>query len=316
MNEMNRYYAGSTVILQKQARRHAALIAFVSMAAASPVAAQQRIEIRRAADPELSVRLNGSFSMLRIVGWSKDSLVVVGTVPTGARFDGGVSGSPTQPARAAKFFLEQPGLNDQATGTLEVYVPQRARFWSKAGTARIEASGVTGGLDLNIVGGSVTVSGNPRELNVESMDGSVQVTGTPSWMRIKTATGDITITGSSEDAGITTISGNTRVAGGPFERARIESVTGATSFSADVARSATLTIDSHSGLIEYFPGPKTGLEIEANTVAGKIENGLSKQRPIAGREGRGEELALRLGDADARVILRSFKGNIRLGTAR
>lgn len=294
----------------------AALCTLVVLVVVTPAGAQQRIEIRRAADPELSVRLNGSFSLLRIIGWNKDSLVIVGTIPKGARFDGGAAGAPPQPARSAKFFLEQPLAEDQASGTLDVYVPQRSRFWSKAGTARIEASGVTGGLDLNIVGGNVSVSGSPRELNIESMDGSVQVTGSPSWMRIKTATGDVTVTGASEDAVVTTISGNTRITGGPFERARIESVTGATVFSADVARAASLTIDSHSGLIEYLPGPKANPEIEANTITGKIENGINRQRPIAGREGRGEELALRLGNADARVILRSFKGNIRLGISR
>ena len=36
-------------------------------------------------------------------------------------------------------------------------------------------SDVTGGLDVNIVGGSITVRGSPRELRAESMDGAVTV---------------------------------------------------------------------------------------------------------------------------------------------
>jgi hypothetical protein len=279
---------------------------------AAPATAQQKIDMRRAATPEMSMRLSGAFGSLKVVGWAKDSIVITGTLPKGARVDGGLGGTGNAPTSGGKFYVEQPLGTGEATGSIEIYLPERARFWSKAGTARIDVSGISGGLDLNIVGGSITVTGNPRELNVESMDGSVEITGSPSWMRVKTATGDITMRGSSEDAAFTSISGTTRISDGRFERARVESVTGATHFSADIARSGTLTLDSHSGALEFIPTMKSGIEIEAHTITGRIENGVSKQRPIAGREGRGEELALRLGSADARATLRSFKGNIRL----
>jgi hypothetical protein len=278
---------------------------------AAPLGAQQKIEIRRAASPELSMRLSGSFASLRVVGWARDSLVIVGTLPKGARFDGGV-GPAGGPARSGKYFVEEPGGSGEPSGTLEVYLPESARFWSKAGTANISASGITGGLDLNIVGGSITVAGNPRELNIESMDGKVEITGSPTWMRVKTATGDITMRGSSEDAAFTTVSGTTNISDGAFERVRVESVTGSSRFAADIARAGVLTMDSHSGALELVPGVKSGIEIEANTITGRIENGVSKNRPISGREGRGEELAVRLGSADARATLRSFKGTIRL----
>lgn len=283
---------------------------------ATAAGAQQKIELRRAASPEMSARISGAFGSLKVVGWSKDSIVILATLPKGARFDGGIGGTGNAPTRGAKFYIEQPAGSAEATGDVVVYLPERARFWSKAGTARMEVSGVSGGLDLNIVGGSITVTGNPRELNVESMDGTVEITGSPSWMRVKTATGDITMRGSSEDAAFTTVSGTSRISDGSFERARVESVTGDVFFSADLARSGTLTIDSHSGALEFSPTMKSGIEIEANTITGRIENGLSKQRPIAGREGRGEELALRRGNADARATLRSFKGNIRLNFNR
>lgn len=291
--------------------RRSILRSLALAALAAPLGAQQKIEVRRAAAPDLSMRLSGTFASLRIVGWTRDSLVIVGTIPKGARFDGGV-GPAGAPARSGKFFVEEPGGSGEPSGTIEIYLPERARLWSKAGTATISASGITGGLDLNIVGGSITVTGNPRELNIESMDGKVEITGSPAWMRVKTATGDITMRGSSEDAAFTTISGITTISDGTFERVRVESVTGASRFAGELARSGVLTMDSHSGALEIVPSPKSGIEIEANTITGRIENGVSKARPITGREGRGEELAVRLGSADARATLRSFKGTIRL----
>ena len=184
-------------------------------------------------------------------------------------------------------------------------------MWAKSGSASIDVTGVLGGLDLNIVGGSVTVSGNPRELNIESMDGGVTVTGAPTWMRAKTATGDVTIKGSCTDLGVTSVSGTVTVRDGVFERARVETVTGNVTFGAGVGRAGTLLIDSHSGTIELLLG-KASLDIEATTITGSITNSVSTRRPTPGREGRGEELTLSLGTGDARATLRSFKGNIRL----
>ena len=48
------------------------------------------------------------------------------------------------------------------------------------------------------------------------------------------------------------------------------------------------------------------------TITGRITNSVTTRRPTLGRDGRGEELALSLGTGEARVTLRSFKGNIRL----
>ena len=38
-------------------------------------------------------------------------------------------------------------------GSLELFVPVGATVWAKSGSATIDVTGITGGLDLNIVGG-------------------------------------------------------------------------------------------------------------------------------------------------------------------
>jgi hypothetical protein len=276
---------------------------------AAPVAAQQKVDVRRAVAPNVYVRLNGTFTTLRVNGWQKDSLVMVGTLPKESRFEPAMGGPGGAPATGVKFYIE--GTPSASAGTLELFVPTGATVWAKSGSATIEVNGITGGLDLNIIGGAVAVNGNPRELNIESMDGNVSVTGAPTWMRAKTASGNVTVRGSSTDLGITTVSGIVTVRDGVFERTRLESVTGNVTFGAGVGRAGTLLIDSHSGTIELLVG-KASLDIEATTITGTISNSLSTRRPTPGREGRGEELTLSLGTGDARVTLRSFKGNIQL----
>ncbi|MGQ0767559.1 MAG: DUF4097 family beta strand repeat-containing protein [Gemmatimonadota bacterium] len=268
--------------------------------------------VREALAADASIRINGAFVSLRIVGWARDSIVITGNIPKGARFDGGVAarGVGGSLPRGAKFYVEQQA--GQPTAALEMFVPSRARVWAKAPDAQIDVSGPSGSMDLNIIGGSITVTSSPAELNIESMDGSVTVVGSPAWMRVKTASGDVTVRGSSEDAAITSVSGTLRISDGRFDRVRLETVTGNVVWSADQVRAGTLTVDTHSGGIEFLAPSTPGADVDAITITGRIENGLSSRKPIAGRQGRGEELALQMGQGESRTVLRSFKGNIRL----
>jgi hypothetical protein len=271
--------------------------------------AQKSIEIRRAVTPTASIRISGAFAELSIHGWKKDSTVITGSIPSDARFDGGFVTSPT-PSTGAKYYMETP--SGVPSGKLDLYVPAGARVWAKSGSAKIDVEGVTGGLDLNIIGGSVHVAGDPHELTVESMDGSVTVEGSPSWARLKTATGDIAYSGNGDDAGLTTISGTIQVMSGRFERARIESVTGTVQFAGMVAHGGSLDIDTHSGAIDVWMSPKLGADFDVASVAGTIENTLTNRQAIPGREGRGQEIGFTMGGGGARVYIRTFKGAIRL----
>lgn len=291
-------------------RLAAAFLAATTLAVPLAAGAQQKVDVRRAVTRDVYVRLNGAFSSLRVTGWDKDSLVMTGNLPRESQFEPAMGVAGGAPVAGVKFYIEG-SASGNASGSLELFVPVGATVWAKSGSATIDVTGITGGLDLNIVGGSITVSGKPRELNIESMDGSVTVSGAPGWMRAKTASGDITIRGSCTDLGITTVSGIVTIRDGSFERTRVESVTGNVTFGAGVSRAGSLLIDTHSGIIELQVG-KASLDIDATTITGTITNNLTSRRPTPGREGRGEELTVSLGIGDARATLRSFKGNIRL----
>jgi DUF4097 and DUF4098 domain-containing protein YvlB len=296
------------------------VIALIALAlltvSASGAAAQTKIDIHRAAKPNVSMRLSGAFASVKVIAWQHDSIAITGAIGAGSRFEGGpleVSG----PLGGMKMFVEASNEASVASNKIEMRVPRGARVWIKAGSADVDVQGVAGGLDLNIVGGSVMVSGKPRELIVESMDGSVSFTGDAAFAKIKTATGHITFVGRGEDMTITTVSGIIAVDGGgrdPIERARLESVTGSITFAADIKRGGDIRFDTHSGAIELRLVPRAEVEIDAATVTGSIENRWNHQRPIAGREGRGMELGTSSGTGGARVQVRSFKGNLRVTT--
>jgi hypothetical protein len=275
-------------------------------------AARVGIERRGAIASDASIRISGAISSLRIIGWDRDSLVITGTMPQGWRFDGGVASGTLGHGRGAKFFVEAPTEVFPTGAAIEMRVPTRARVWAKSGSADIEVSGVSGGLDLNLVGGSVTVNSAPRELNIESMDGAVRVLAGAAWLRVKTATGDIEVVGGSEDVGLSTVSGTIRVGTGRYERGKFETVTGDVVYQGDVGYKGSVDLTTHSGRVDLRLSQPPGLELDAATVTGMIENTLTKNRPIPGREARGMELGFSSGNGDTRIMIRSFKGNITL----
>jgi hypothetical protein len=285
----------------------------LSLAPLAMVASQQRVDIHRAATPNVSVRLAGAFSSMKVIGWDSDSIALTGAIGAGSRMDGGPSGT-SGPVQGLKFYIEAAEGASIAPNRLELRVPRQARVWIKAGSADVEASGITGGLDLNIVGGSVRVNSKARELLIESMDGNVTAGGDFAYARIKTATGDISLEGRFEDLSATSVSGGITVGDGSAERARFESVTGPITFAATVSRGGDVRFDTHSGAIELRLARGAPLEVDAHSMTAQIANQWTATRPVAGREGRGMELATSSGLGGARVSVRSFKGSVRLVT--
>ena len=294
-------------------RRSVLPIALALVALALPSAqAQQKVDIRRAAAPDVSVRLSGAFVSLRITASPVDSIVLTGAVGAGSRFEGGALNSEG-PVKGMKFYVDGPMDPGVSSNRFELRVPRGARVWVKTGSADIESNGVAGGLDLNVIGGSVRVNGKPRELLVESMDGSVHFSGFADFARVKTATGNIVLEGGGEDLTFTTVSGIIQAANGDraLQRARFESVTGPITFTGELPRGADLRFDTHGGAIELRLG-RSPVEMDVATMTGTIENTLSSHRPVAGREGRGMELSSSSGMGAARVEVKSFKGNVRI----
>jgi DUF4097 and DUF4098 domain-containing protein YvlB len=286
---------------------------FLDAAAPSRVGAQVPVERRRAVTPTASLRMMGGFGELRIIGWEKDSVVVVGKLPQGTRLEGNFGGTAdNSPASGMKMFVELPDEAQSAQARLTMYIPQGARLWVKGGSADVTATGVTGSLDINVIGGSVQVTGSPRELTIEAMDASVRVNGSPEWVRAKTATGDIAFVGGSGDATLSTVSGTIHLSGGKVERAKLETITGGVTFAGDLSKQSSLDVNTHSGAIEIAIPRSSSAFLDVASMVGTIDNALTGRPAIAGREHRGQEIGVQVGDGSSRIYVRTFKGNVKL----
>ena len=273
---------------------------------ASPLAAQKKIERKIPLGMEGAFRIMNMVGSVRVHGWSKDTVLIRGTLAAGDQFyaGGGYTG--------AKMFIESANEREPKPTNLEIWVPARVRLWIKTATANIDVEGVDGGLDLYTVSATIDVTANPRELNAEAIDGDIHIAGSPVWLRAKTASGVITFRGGSSDAGLSTVSGLIKVEGGVFERTKVETVTGNVSFNGRLDRSGTFDFDTHSGSIDIAIPDNTDASFSVVTIAGSINNNLSRTIPAAGRFGRGSELNTETGQGGAKITVRTFKGAVTL----
>ena len=171
------------------------VVAIATMATA--LHAQQKVLAGYSTTSNASVRLFAAVGTVQVIGWERDSVELSGTVAADSRVALGAPSS--RKLEGLKVFIEAATEQSGREGTLTMRVPRGARVWVKTGSAHIAVSDVDGGLDLNVVGGSIDVRGSPRELRAESMDGAVTVDGAPEWMRVKTATGDIVLRGGGQN---------------------------------------------------------------------------------------------------------------------
>lgn len=272
----------------------------------SALLAQKQIERRLPLGMEGAIRISNMVGSVVVHGWTKDTVLVRAALASGDQlFSGGTY-------TGIKMFVESASEREAKPSRLEVWVPSRVRLWIKTATASIDVSGVDGGLDLYVVSGSIDVAGNPRELNAEAIDGDIHINATTPWVRAKSATGSIVFQGASSDAAFTTVSGAIKVAGGVFERTKIETVTGSITFSGHLDRSGSFDFDTHSGAIDIAIPDRTAATFSVVSIAGKIANSLTRAAPVAGRFGRGSELTTETRDGGAKVTVRTFKGTVTL----
>ncbi|HEU4748981.1 MAG TPA: hypothetical protein VFS56_10800 [Gemmatimonadaceae bacterium] len=287
----------------------AVMILLAAVVSATSASAQQKLERRLALGMEGALRIHNMVGSVIVHGWNKDTVLVRGAVGAGDQLymGGGYTG--------VKMFVESSSERNPKPTRLEVWVPARVKLWVKTATANIDVSGVSGGLDLYVVSGTIDVTGTPRELNAEAIDGDIHIAGSPPWLRAKSASGAITFRGASADAALSTVSGAIRVEGGLFERTRIETVTGNITFAGHLDRSGVFNFDSHGGTVSIAIPEKTNASFAVVTIAGTIDNQLSRTRAVAGRFGRGQELVAEIGAGGAKVNVRTFKGPVTIRRA-
>jgi hypothetical protein len=280
------------------------LVAALALAAV-PLSAQQKIDRRIAIAPDASIRITNMAGITRVTGWDHDSIAVTGSIAPGAGFYFGGKGP------VAKMGVERRDetLADPGS-TLEVKVPRNARIWIKSGTANIEVTGLRGEAECASVSGSIRVEGSLTLLIAESMEGNLNASGPMDVVRLKGGAGTITIRGPRGDVMASTVGGAIVAMDGAVVRAHLETVSGTIAYDGSVDPRGTLESVTHSGDVTLRLPSDISAEFDLESFDGAIFFGLMARG--AEKPFRGKPMSFTTGEGGSHVMVRSFKGEIRI----
>ena len=290
-------------------RAFAGFVLTASLAGAPTAAAQrpagETIARGTAVDADVSIRVFNLAGSIRVTGWDRDSIAVTGTIaPGGGRFFMGGG------RRGVKIGVETPteDVTETAPATLELLVPAGARVWLKGSATAMTVTAMRGELDLSTISGAVSVAGAPSQVSAESMSGRIEIAAQAPIVRAKTADGEIVLRGVGGDIVATSVSGAIRILGARGVVAgRIESVSGAVTFSGAVERGGSLDLQTHDAPIDVTFAAGQSAVVDVSAFRGRFTNGLAlAKRGAANKWTR----RFTLGAGEGQVAIRSLKGDV------
>jgi len=250
-------------------------------------------------------KIFNSRGSVRVVGWDHDSVLVRGRVGAPGSFGAGGD------TLGLKISVDDPLHGAPPPTSLVIYLPRRARATIKAVNADVDVTGIGGW--IYTITGSTHVSGSISAMEIESMRGAVDVNARTPWLRVRGGDGPVVIRGSPEDADVSTITGSLDIAATGVVRGQFGSVSGPVHFRGTVASGGIYEFSNHSGETVLTLPADVSAVLALSNVTGRIESDLPAMRPAARTA---QSLHVTLGRGDAQIIVRSFKGPIRVEPER
>jgi DUF4097 and DUF4098 domain-containing protein YvlB len=287
--------------------KRAAFVLAAVLAGPAWLSAETPVDERRPAAPDAKVSIENMSGSVKVTGWNQAEVQVKGTVGEGAEltFDG--------PAQNLRIEVEaEHGSPMGIKSDLEVSVPAGASVSIEGFQATISIAGVTGPVSAETVNGSITHTGASKAVELQSVNGSIDVTKAGGRIQAEAVNAPVTIRECSGDLEASTVNGKLLVAGGSYERAKLETVSGGVRFEAGLSPKATLGVESVSGPVDLLFAAAFGAEFSVSTFSGDIVNELGPAAEKHNKWSPGKELSFTSGSGGARVTVETLSGAVNI----
>lgn len=285
---------------------------------AGPAPAQERVEQRRPASRDGTVKITNAAGSVRVTGWDRDTVVVTGTL--GSEVEE-LEFTTDERASRVRVVLAREHRTRRVTGTdLEVRVPESSHVAVRTAAGGIEIVGVRGAIDLESVAGDLEVHSNPRFTYARSVSGDIELRGTSKLVRAHTISGAITVRRAPGYLDVSSVSGDLRVTGLEVWEGKMTSVSGDLFFEGGFDSGGSFYLESNSGTVTLDLAAHVSADFEVTTFGGPVEfeGAIEATAPAevvaagSGRLGERRELSLSTGGGGALVRIKTFKGALRI----
>jgi DUF4097 and DUF4098 domain-containing protein YvlB len=287
--------------------KRAALVLTAVLAGPAWVSAQTPVDQKRPAAADGKVTIENMSGSVKVTGWDRAEVQVKGTVGKGGEltFDGSEKETTIE--------VEAEHGNPMGIKSdLDVFVPAGSSVSIEGFQASISVAGVTGSVSAETVNGSITQTGAAKDVELQSVNGAIDVTKASGRLKAEAVNGTVTVRDASGELEASTVNGKLLVAGGSFDRAALESVSGGVRFEAGVSSRATLSVESVSGSVELFLHAGLGADFTVSTFSGAITNELGPAAEKTSRWTPEKELTFTTGSGGARISVETLSGAINI----
>ena len=235
-----------------------ALVVAVVLAISGTAWAAQPVDEARPASAGGFVGVYASTGAVRVVGWNRGEVRVTGRLGEEAdRLDFASDG------RQAEIRVIPGRSGNPSRAELEIHIPEGSRVEISGGMLDVDASSVTGLLNVAVDSGRVRISGQPQEAGVRSRGGRVEVSTSGTRVQVETSLAMIALQAESGEVLASTVNGKISLDGEHLVGA-LRSVSGNIEVSTKASR---IQVQTGSGCVSLHG---EGGEADVSTMSGSI----------------------------------------------
>jgi DUF4097 and DUF4098 domain-containing protein YvlB len=285
-----------------------ASVAVALLIGAAAALAGERVDQKRPASRDGVVEINNVAGSVRISGWDRDEVAVVGTLGRGTER---LEFSGTDGRTILRVVVPRRSRNVDGSD-LEISVPRASRVEVETVSADVTVADIAGRLVAESVSGEIVVHCSSPEVDLKTVSGSLKVAAPAARVHAKTVSGRVEVRGVKGDIDVGSVSGAVTVSAEGVKNCRLETTSGPISLDGSLAPGGRVDANTVSGSIELRLPPDVSAEIEASTFSGDIDNELGPKARRTSEYGPGRELSFSQGSGDGRIKVRAFSGSIAL----
>jgi len=291
------------------------------------VIAKESVDETKDAAADGYVKINVVRGDIRVEGWARDKVSVVGTLDRKVKeFIFEVDGDDTH--IAVKIPRIGGGWFGDAGSNLRIKVPENSNVEIGVVSTEVRVENILGGLELDGVSGDLeaekirdgvrisSVSGEidlrdgQGRVKVRSVSGDIEADDVKGNGEFNTVSGSIVLNGFSDEVDLESVSGDIELIDGNLSAAIGSSVSGDIDIEADLESGADLDFDSVSGSVRLQLGGELNAEFDLESGSGSIRNRLTGDKPRRSRNTRDERLRFDMGQGEGRIVVNTSSGDI------
>lgn len=204
-------------------------------------------------------------------------------------------------------------LMDTRAGVLEVTLPVWARTTIGTRSGSIVVESAPDRLEAETLEGAIHVTGGTGVLDLQSVAGAITVENFKGTRVSIDATGDdVTITNATGRIEVSSVNGAIRLHGIHSSFIEASTVNGGVDFEGPLAADGQYRFESHSGGITMTLPGDVSARLKVSTYSSKFYSQIPATRSADSDDGDQSEFTATLGKGEARVVVESFNGAIRV----